>query len=49
MPNTDRRLTVIVSNAADGNLATFSLDAGGQLAPLARHPACDVGMPPARP
>ncbi|WP_010096879.1 lactonase family protein, partial [Burkholderia ubonensis] len=47
MPNTDR-LTVIVSNAADGDLATFSLDAGGTLAPLGRHPAGDAVMPLAR-
>ncbi|RQR23659.1 3-carboxymuconate cyclase [Burkholderia sp. Bp9143] len=44
MPNTDR-LTVVVSNAADGDLATFSLTPGGTLAPLARYPAGDVAMP----
>ncbi|KVH75021.1 3-carboxymuconate cyclase [Burkholderia ubonensis] len=47
MPNTDR-LTVIVSNAVDGDLATYSLDAGGTLAPLGRHPAGDAVMPLAR-
>ncbi|KVO52463.1 3-carboxymuconate cyclase [Burkholderia stagnalis] len=49
MPNTDRRLTVIVSNAADGTLATYSLDADGNLAPLGLHPAGDAVMPLARP
>ncbi|MGS0892555.1 lactonase family protein [Burkholderia stagnalis] len=44
MPTTDR-LTVVVSNAADGDLATFSLADDGALAPLARHPAADVAMP----
>ncbi|HGL4258186.1 lactonase family protein [Burkholderia dolosa] len=44
MPNTDR-FTVVVSNAADGDLATFSLNADGALAPLARYPAADVAMP----
>ncbi|HEF5874424.1 TPA: beta-propeller fold lactonase family protein [Burkholderia cenocepacia] len=44
MPNTDR-LTVVVSNAADGDLATFSLAGDGTLAPLARYPAADVAMP----
>ncbi|QTD90851.1 lactonase family protein [Burkholderia anthina] len=44
MPNTDR-LTVVVSNAADGDLATFSLTSDGALAPLARYPAGDVAMP----
>ncbi|RQR24536.1 beta-propeller fold lactonase family protein [Burkholderia sp. Bp9142] len=44
MPNTDR-LTVVVSNAADGDLATFSLASDGALAPLARYPAGDVAMP----
>ncbi|WP_175927100.1 lactonase family protein [Burkholderia cepacia] len=44
MPNTDR-LTVVVSNAADADLATFSLAADGTLAPLARYPAADVAMP----
>ncbi|KFG93952.1 3-carboxymuconate cyclase [Burkholderia paludis] len=44
MPNTDR-LTVVVSNAADGDLATFSLTGDGALAPLARYPAADVAMP----
>lgn len=46
MPTTDpRRRTVIVSNAIDGDLAAFSLDADGTLEPLARHPAGDVAMP----
>ncbi|KWO50224.1 lactonase family protein [Burkholderia territorii] len=44
MPNTDR-LTVVVSNAVDGDLATFSLASDGALAPLARYPAGDVAMP----
>ncbi|MGU7838570.1 lactonase family protein [Burkholderia sp. AW33-5] len=44
MPNTDR-LTVVVSNAVDGDLATFSLTSDGALAPLARYPAGDVAMP----
>ncbi|KVR74289.1 3-carboxymuconate cyclase [Burkholderia vietnamiensis] len=44
MPNTDR-LTVVVSNAADGELATFSLASDGALAPLARYPAGDAVMP----
>lgn len=44
MPNTDR-LTVVVSNAVDGDLATFSLTSDGTLAPLARYPAGDVAMP----
>ncbi|VBB13307.1 lactonase family protein [Burkholderia stabilis] len=44
MPNTDR-LTVVVSNAADGDLATLSLAGDGTLAPLARYPAADVAMP----
>lgn len=44
MPNTDR-LTVVVSNAVDGDLATFSLAGDGTLAPLARYPAADVAMP----
>ncbi|MCA8048962.1 lactonase family protein [Burkholderia arboris] len=44
MPNTDR-LTVVVSNAADGDLATFSLAGDGTLAPLTRYPAADVAMP----
>ncbi|WP_175720728.1 lactonase family protein [Burkholderia anthina] len=44
MPNTDR-LTVVVSNATDGDLATFSLTSDGALAPLARYPAGDVAMP----
>ncbi|WP_175714795.1 lactonase family protein [Burkholderia ambifaria] len=44
MPNTDR-LTVVVSNAVDGDLATFSLTSGGALAPLARCPAGDAAMP----
>ncbi|RKU02800.1 3-carboxymuconate cyclase [Burkholderia sp. Nafp2/4-1b] len=44
MPNTDR-LTVVVSNAADGDLATFSLAGDGTLAPLARYPAGDAAMP----
>ncbi|MBR8142083.1 beta-propeller fold lactonase family protein [Burkholderia sp. AU19243] len=44
MPNTDR-LTVVVSNAADGNLATFSLASDGALAPLARYPTGDAVMP----
>ncbi|MCA3833920.1 MAG: 3-carboxymuconate cyclase, partial [Burkholderia sp.] len=44
MPNTDR-LTVVVSNAADGDLATFSLADDGSLAPLTRYPAADVAMP----
>jgi len=44
MPNTDR-LTVVVANAADGDLATFSLTPDGALAPLARYPAGDVAMP----
>ncbi|KWA05670.1 lactonase family protein [Burkholderia territorii] len=44
MPNTDR-LTVAVSNAVDGDLATFSLASDGALAPLARYPAGDVAMP----
>ncbi|MFP3506189.1 lactonase family protein [Burkholderia sp. SIMBA_062] len=44
MPNTDR-LTVVVSNAVDGNLATFSLTSDGALAPLARYPAGDAAMP----
>ncbi|MGU8081809.1 lactonase family protein [Burkholderia pyrrocinia] len=44
MPNTDR-FTVVVSNAADGDLATFSLASDGTLAPLARYPAADVAMP----
>ncbi|RQS08149.1 beta-propeller fold lactonase family protein [Burkholderia sp. Bp8998] len=44
MPNTDR-LTVVVSNAADGDLATFSLASDGALAPLARYPAGDITMP----
>ncbi|OXJ17287.1 lactonase family protein [Burkholderia sp. HI2500] len=48
MPNTDR-LTVVVSNAADGDLATFSLAADGTLAPLTRYPAADVAMPIAVP
>ncbi|WP_431819955.1 lactonase family protein [Burkholderia sp. F1] len=47
MPNTDH-LTVIVSNAVDGDLATFALDADGTLAPLGRHPAGDAVMPLAR-
>ncbi|AOK17213.1 3-carboxymuconate cyclase [Burkholderia cepacia] len=47
MPNTDR-LTVVVSNAADADLATFSLAADGTLAPLGRHPAGDAVMPLAR-
>ncbi|KVN45647.1 3-carboxymuconate cyclase [Burkholderia territorii] len=44
MPNTDR-LTVVVSNAVDGDLATFSLASDGALAPLARYPAGEVAMP----
>ncbi|MBR8132735.1 lactonase family protein [Burkholderia ambifaria] len=44
MPNTDR-LTVVVSNAVDGDLATFSLTSDGALAPLARYPAGDAAMP----
>ncbi|MBP0611175.1 MULTISPECIES: lactonase family protein [Burkholderia] len=44
MPNTDR-LTVVVSNAVDGDLATFSLAGDGTLAPLARYPAADAAMP----
>lgn len=48
MPNTDR-LTVVVSNAADGDLATFSLAADGSLAPLTRYPAADLAMPIAVP
>ncbi|QQK01660.1 3-carboxymuconate cyclase [Burkholderia sp. Bp9017] len=44
MPNTDR-LTVVVSNAADGDLSTFSLTPNGALAPLARYPSGDVAMP----
>ncbi|MFP3559856.1 beta-propeller fold lactonase family protein, partial [Paraburkholderia sp. SIMBA_049] len=44
MPNTDR-LTVVVSNAVDGDLATFSLPSDGALAPLARYPAGDAAMP----
>ncbi|MEK2602294.1 lactonase family protein [Burkholderia arboris] len=44
MPNTDR-LTVVVSNAADGDLATFSLAGDGTLAPLTRYPAADIAMP----
>ncbi|MGU7775018.1 lactonase family protein [Burkholderia sp. MR1-5-21] len=48
MPNTER-LTVVVSNAIDGDLSTFSVDAGsGTLAPLGLHPAGDVVMPLAR-
>ncbi|WP_175793895.1 lactonase family protein [Burkholderia ambifaria] len=44
MPNTDR-LTVVVSNAVDGDLATFSLTSDGALAPLARYPVGDAAMP----
>ncbi|MCA8491106.1 lactonase family protein [Burkholderia arboris] len=44
MPNTDR-LTVVASNAADGDLATFSLAGDGTLAPLTRYPAADIAMP----
>lgn len=44
MPNTDR-LTVVVSNAVDGDLATFSLANDGAIAPLARYPAADNAMP----
>ncbi|WP_175748221.1 lactonase family protein [Burkholderia ambifaria] len=44
MPNTDR-LTVVVSNAVDGDLATFSLTSDGALTPLARYPAGDAAMP----
>ncbi|VWB72538.1 3-carboxymuconate cyclase [Burkholderia pseudomultivorans] len=44
MPNTDR-LTVVVSNAVDGDLATFSLTHDGAIAPLARYPAADNAMP----
>ncbi|MBN3793153.1 beta-propeller fold lactonase family protein, partial [Burkholderia sp. Ac-20353] len=47
MPNTDR-FTVIVSNAVDGTLATYALDAAGALAPLGVYPAGDVVMPLAR-
>ncbi|MEY8174513.1 lactonase family protein [Burkholderia multivorans] len=44
MPNTDLS-TVVVSNALDGDLATFSLAHDGTLAPLARYRAGDATMP----